>query len=235
MLKVSNLTKRFGGIIAVNDVSFEVEKGEIVGLIGPNGAGKSTIMNSIIGVVKPKKGKITLNGEEITRLPTYEIIKKGVTIAPEGRKLFPFLTVEENLLMGAINGEAWKKRRSSLEFIYSKFPRLKERRMQLAGTLSGGEQQMLTIARALMASPKLLLIDEPSLGLAPKISLEVYKLIKSLRDENKITILLSDQNAKRVLQISDRAYILENGKIRMEGASEELAKNEDVRRVYLGL
>jgi branched-chain amino acid transport system ATP-binding protein len=219
----------------VDGITIKVEKGEIVGLIGPNGAGKSTILNSIIGMIKPRKGKITLNGESLMNLPTYEIIKKGVTIAPEGRKLFPFLTVEENLLMGAINGEAWKKRKSSLEFIYSKFPKLKERRMQLAGTLSGGEQQMLTIARALMASPKLLLIDEPSLGLAPNISLEVYKLIKSLRDENKITILLSDQNARRVLQISDRAYIIENGRIRMEGESERLAKNEEVRRVYLGL
>lgn len=235
MMSVEDLEVWYGKILAVDGISLKVEKGEIVGLIGPNGAGKSTILNSIIGVIKPKKGKITLNGQELTNLPTYEIIKRGVTIAPEGRKLFPFLTVEENLLMGAINGEAWKQRKSSLEFIYSKFPRLKERRMQLAGTLSGGEQQMLTIARALMASPKILLIDEPSLGLAPKISSEVYELIKSLRDENKITILLSDQNARRVLQISDRAYIIENGKIRMEGASEELAKNENVRRVYLGL
>ncbi|MEM1672026.1 MAG: ABC transporter ATP-binding protein [Archaeoglobaceae archaeon] len=235
MMSVEDLQVWYGKILAVDGISIKVEKGEIVGLIGPNGAGKSTIMNSIIGAVRPKKGKITLNGENIMNLPTYEIIKKGVTIAPEGRKLFPYLTVEENLLMGAINGEAWKKRKSSLEFIYSKFPRLKERRMQMAGTLSGGEQQMLTIARALMSSPKLLLIDEPSLGLAPKISMEVYRLIKSLRDENKITILLSDQNARRVFQISDRAYIIENGKIRMEGASEELAKNEEVRRVYLGL
>ncbi|MDI9642904.1 MAG: ABC transporter ATP-binding protein [Archaeoglobaceae archaeon] len=235
MMSVEDLEVWYGKILAVGGISIKVENGEIVGLIGPNGAGKSTIMNSIIGAVKPKKGKIKLNGDELMNLPTYEIIKKGVTIAPEGRKLFPFLTVEENLLMGAINGEAWKKRKNSLEFIYSKFPRLKERRMQMAGTLSGGEQQMLTIARALMASPKLLLIDEPSLGLAPKISLEVYRLIKSLRDENKITILLSDQNAKRVLQISDRAYIIENGKIWMEGTSEELAKNENVRRVYLGL
>ncbi|MDK2875626.1 MAG: branched-chain amino acid transport system ATP-binding protein [Archaeoglobaceae archaeon] len=235
MMSIQGLEVWYGKILAVDGISIKVENGEIVGLIGPNGAGKSTILNTIIGVVKPKKGKITLNRDSLVDLPTYEIIKKGVTIAPEGRKLFPFLTVEENLLMGAINGEAWKKRRDSLEFIYSKFPRLKERRMQLAGTLSGGEQQMLTIARALMASPKLLLIDEPSLGLAPKISLEVYKLIKSLRDENRITILLSDQNAKRVFQISDRAYIIENGRIRMEGCSEELAKNDEVRRVYLGL
>ncbi|MEG9194462.1 MAG: ABC transporter ATP-binding protein [Candidatus Methanoglobus sp.] len=235
MMSVEDLEVWYGKILAVDGITIKVEKGEIVGLIGPNGAGKSTILNSIIGMIKPKKGKITLNGESLMNLPTYEIIKKGVTIAPEGRKLFPFLTVEENLLMGAINGEAWKKRKSSLEFIYSKFPKLKERRMQLAGTLSGGEQQMLTIARALMASPKLLLIDEPSLGLAPNISLEVYKLIKSLRDENKITILLSDQNARRVLQISDRAYIIENGRIRMEGESERLAKNEEIRRVYLGL
>lgn len=164
MLKVSNLTKRFGGLIAVNNVNFEIEKGEIVGLIGPNGAGKSTILNSIIGVVKPKKGRILMNGTSLENLPTYEIIKKGISIAPEGRRLFPYLTIEENLLMGSITGETWKKRHDMLDFVYSVFPVLKERKMQMAQTLSGGEQQMLTIARALMSSPRLLLVDEPSLA-----------------------------------------------------------------------
>ncbi len=235
MIKVEDLEVWYGKILAVSGVSIEVKKGEIVGLIGPNGAGKSTIVNSIIGVVKPKKGKIEMNGERLENLPTHEIIKRGVTIAPEGRKLFPFLTVEENLMIGAINGEAWKKRKDVLEMIYSRFPRLKERKAQLAGTLSGGEQQMLTIARALMSSPKLLLVDEPSLGLAPKIALEVYKLLKSLRDESGITILLADQNARRVLEISDRAYIVENGRIVIQGVSEELLGDKNVRRVYLGL
>ncbi|MEM2070080.1 MAG: ABC transporter ATP-binding protein [Archaeoglobaceae archaeon] len=235
MIKVEDLEVWYGKILAVSEISIEVKKGEIVGLIGPNGAGKSTIVNSIIGVVRSKKGKIEMNGERIENLPTHEIIKRGVTIAPEGRRLFPFLTVEENLMMGAINAEAWKKRKEVLEMIYSRFPRLKERKAQLAGTLSGGEQQMLTIARALMSSPKLLLVDEPSLGLAPKIALEVYKLLKSLRDEGGITILLADQNARRVLEISDRAYIVENGRIVMQGVSEELLGDENVRRVYLGL
>lgn len=235
MLRVEGLEVWYGKILAVRDVSITVEEGEIVGLIGPNGAGKSTILNSIIGVVKPKKGEIKMNGEPLERLKTHEIISRGVSIAPEGRRLFPYLTVEENLLMGAIGKEAWKRRKETLEFVYSIFPRLRERRMQLARTLSGGEQQMLTIARALMSSPRLLLVDEPSLGLAPKIVLEVYKLLKSLRDEKGITILLGDQNARRVLEISDRAYVIENGMIVMEDISERLAENKRVREVYLGL
>jgi branched-chain amino acid transport system ATP-binding protein len=235
MLRVDDLEVWYGKIMAVTEISLSVEDGEIVGLIGPNGAGKTTILNSIIGVVKPKKGRVTMNGDSLENLPTHEIIRKGISIAPEGRRLFPYLTVEENLLMGAIGKEAWKRRSEMLEFVYNLFPRLNERRMQLGGTLSGGEQQMLTIARALMSAPKLLLVDEPSLGLAPKIVLEVYRSLKSLRDESGITILLSDQNARRVLEISDRAYIIENGRIVMEGESEKLAADKKVREVYLGL
>lgn len=235
MLRIEGLEVWYGKILAVSDISITVEEGEIVGLIGPNGAGKSTILNSIIGVVKPKKGKILMNGDSLEDLPTYEVIKRGISIAPEGRRLFPYLTVEENLLMGAISKEAWRKRKETLDFVYSIFPRLSERRMQLGRTLSGGEQQMLTIARALMSSPKLLLVDEPSLGLAPKVVMELYNLLKSLRDDSRITILLSDQNAKRVLEISDRAYIIENGRIVMEGKSERLAEDERVKEVYLGI
>ncbi|MEM4472275.1 MAG: ABC transporter ATP-binding protein [Archaeoglobaceae archaeon] len=233
-MKVENLEVWYGKIRAVSEINFEVKKGEIVGLIGPNGAGKTTILKAIIGVIKPSKGEIIFENQRLNGLETHEIIKRGIAIAPEGRQLFPFLTVEENLLMGAINGEAWKKRMETLKFVYSLFPRLSERRAQLAGTLSGGEQQMLTIGRALMARPKLLLVDEPSLGLAPKVSLEIYKLLEKLRNEG-ITILLSDQNAKRVFEISERIYVVENGRIVMHGRSFDLKEDERVRRVYLGL
>lgn len=234
MMKLEGLEVWYGKIMAITDITFEVKEGEIVGLIGPNGAGKTTILKTIIGIVRPKKGEILFYNETINNLQTHEIIKKGIAIAPEGRKLFPFLTVEENLMMGAINGEAWKKKSETIKFVYSLFPRLSERRAQLAGTLSGGEQQMLTIGRALMSNPKLLLVDEPSLGLAPKISLEIYKLLQKLRDEG-VTVLLSDQNAKRVFEISDRVYVVENGRIVMHGKSSELEKDERIRRVYLGL
>ncbi|NHW88282.1 MAG: ABC transporter ATP-binding protein [Archaeoglobales archaeon] len=234
MMKVSDVEVWYGKVRAVSDISLEVNKEEIVGLVGPNGAGKTTILKAIIGVVRVAKGEIIFENERLNDFETHEIIKKGIAIAPEGRQLFPFLTVEENLLMGAINGEAWGKRLETIKFVYSLFPRLSERRNQLAVTLSGGEQQMLTIARALMAKPKLLLVDEPSLGLAPKIALEIYKLLEKLRNEG-ITILLSDQNARRVFEISDRAYVVENGRIVMQGKSSELKEDERIRRVYLGL
>uniref|UniRef100_A0A7C3RK10 ABC transporter ATP-binding protein n=1 Tax=Archaeoglobus fulgidus TaxID=2234 RepID=A0A7C3RK10_ARCFL len=234
MMKINDIEVWYGKVRAVSDISLEVNRGEIVGLIGPNGAGKTTILNAIIGVTRIARGEIIFENERLNDLETHEIIKKGITIAPEGRQLFPFLTVEENLMMGAINGEAWKNRFKTINFVYSLFPRLSERRNQLAGTLSGGEQQMLTIARALMAKPKLLLVDEPSLGLAPKIALEIYRLLERLRNEG-ITILLSDQNANRVFEISDRAYVVENGRIVMEGKSSELKEDERIKRVYLGL
>ncbi len=233
-MKINDIEVWYGKVRAVSDISLEVNRGEIVGLIGPNGAGKTTILNAIIGVTRIARGEIIFENERLNDLETHEIIKKGITIAPEGRQLFPFLTVEENLMMGAINGEAWKNRFKTINFVYSLFPRLSERRNQLAGTLSGGEQQMLTIARALMAKPKLLLVDEPSLGLAPKIALEIYRLLERLRNEG-ITILLSDQNANRVFEISDRAYVVENGRIVMEGKSSELKEDERIKRVYLGL
>uniref|UniRef100_A0A7C2SNM7 ABC transporter ATP-binding protein n=1 Tax=Archaeoglobus fulgidus TaxID=2234 RepID=A0A7C2SNM7_ARCFL len=234
MMKINDIEVWYGKVRAVSDISLEVNRGEIVGLIGPNGAGKTTILKAIIGVTRIARGEIIFENERLNDLETHEIIKKGITIAPEGRQLFPFLTVEENLMMGAINGEAWKNRFKTINFVYSLFPRLSERRNQLAGTLSGGEQQMLTIARALMAKPKLLLVDEPSLGLAPKIALEIYRLLERLRNEG-ITILLSDQNANRVFEISDRAYVVENGRIVMEGKSSELKEDERIKRVYLGL
>ena len=235
MLTVEDLEVWYGKVKALWGVSLEVRKGEVVGLIGPNGSGKTTTLNAIMGIVKPKAGRILLDGERIDGKETHEIIKRGLFIVPEGRGLFPFLTVEENLLLGAIHGEAWRKRHESLEFVYKLFPWMRERRRQLAGTLSGGEQQMLTVARSLMSRPNLLLIDEPSLGLAPKVVSEVYKTIKSLRDEYKITILIADQNAHRVLGMCDRAYVIENGRIVMEGTSEELRRDRRIKEVYLGL
>jgi len=235
VLAVEKLEVWYGKVKALWDVSLEVRKGEIVGLIGPNGAGKSTTLNTIMGIVKPKAGRILLDGERIDGKETHEIIKRGLFLVPEGRGIFPFLTVEENLLLGAIHGEAWRKRHESLEFVYKLFPWMRERRRQFAGTLSGGEQQMVTIARSLMSRPNLLLIDEPSLGLAPKLTLGVYKTIKSLRDEYKITVLIADQNAHRVLDICDRAYVIENGRTVMEGTSEELKRDKRIREVYLGL
>jgi len=235
VLVVEDLEVWYGKVKALWGVSLTVQRGEVVGLIGPNGAGKTTTLNAIMGIVKPKGGRILLDGERIDGKETHEIIKKGLFIVPEGRGLFPFLTVEENLLLGAIHGEAWRKRHESLKFIYELFPWMKERRKQLAGTLSGGEQQMLTIARSLMSKPNLLLIDEPSLGLAPKIVSELYRTIRSLRDYYKITILIADQNAHRVLDICDRAYVIENGRIVMEGSPGELRKDKRIREVYLGL
>jgi branched-chain amino acid transport system ATP-binding protein len=235
MLVLEGLEVWYGKIKALWGVSLQVRKGEIVGLIGPNGAGKTTTLNTTMGIVKPRGGRVLLNGERIDGSEPHEVIKKGLFIVPEGRGIFPYLTVEENLLLGAIHGEAWRRRHETLEFVYALFPRLKERRKQLAGTLSGGEQQMLSIARGLMARPSMMLIDEPSLGLAPKIVLEVYKTIRSLRDNYKITIFIADQNAHRVLDICDRAYVIENGRVVMEGTPEELKRDKRIREVYLGL
>lgn len=235
MLAVEDLEVWYVKIRAVWGVSLKVNEGEIVGLIGPNGAGKTTTLNTIIGVLKPRKGRIMLNGDRIDGKEPHEIIKKGLSIVPEGRRIFPFLTVEENLLLGSIHGVHWKKRHESFQFVCSLFPWIKERRKQLAGTLSGGEQQMLTIARALMSMPKLMLIDEPSLGLAPKIVADLYRVVKSLRDEHNITVLIADQNAHKVLGVCDRAYVIENGRIVIEGSSEELRRNKKVREAYLGI
>jgi branched-chain amino acid transport system ATP-binding protein len=235
MLVLEGLEVWYGKIKALWGVSLQVRKGEIVGLIGPNGAGKTTTLNTTMGIVKPRGGRVLLNGERIDGSEPHEVIKKGLFIVPEGRGIFPYLTVEENLLLGAIHGEAWRRRPETLEFVYALFPWLKERRKQLAGTLSGGEQQMLSIARGLMARPSMMLIDEPSLGLAPKIVLEVYKTIRSLRDNYKITIFIADQNAHRVLDICDRAYLIENGRVVMEGTPEELKRDKRIREVYLGL
>lgn len=231
MLKIKDLKVSYGGINAVKGVSFEVPKGSVVSLIGANGAGKSTILRTIAGLVKPVAGTVSFNDENITGTDTSNIIAKGITLVPEGRRIFPDMTVLDNIKIGAF------LRHDSLdediEHMYSLFPRLKERKWQLAGTLSGGEQQMLALARALMSKPKLLMMDEPSLGLAPLIVKGIFEIIKEI-NKSGVTVLLIEQNANMALKASDYAYVLETGRLSMEGSGEELLSNEAIREAYLG-
>lgn len=231
MFEIRNLKVNYGGIEAVRDISFSVPEGSIVTLIGANGAGKSTTLRTIAGLVKARSGKIEFNGEDITnKEPTY-IVQRGITLVPEGRKIFADLTVLENLKIGAY------LRKDSIyddiEWVYTLFPRLKERHWQLGGTLSGGEQQMLAVARALMSRPKMIMMDEPSLGLAPLIVKDIFKIIKEINRQG-VTILLIEQNANMALQTADMAYVLETGEITLSGKGEELLRNEDVKKAYLG-
>lgn len=231
MLKITDLKVSYGGINAVKGVSFEVPKGSVVSLIGANGAGKSTILRTIAGLVKPVSGAVSFNDEDITGTDTSDIIAKGITLVPEGRRVFPDMTVLDNIKIGAF------LRHDSLdediEHMYSLFPRLKERKWQLAGTLSGGEQQMLALTRALMSKPKLLMMDEPSLGLAPLIVKGIFEIIKEI-NKSGVTVLLIEQNANMALKASDYAYVLETGRLSMEGSGEELLSNEAIREAYLG-
>lgn len=232
-LEVEGITKKFGGLTAVNKVSFRVEKGEIVSIIGPNGAGKTTTLSAITGLINQKDGKIIFNGTEVINKPAYEIVKLGISLSPEGREVFPALTVEENLKLGAYTRVDKSEIQESFGYVYKLFPRLRERMKQQAGTLSGGEQQMLAIARALMTRPKLLLLDEPSLGLAPNIVLEVFELIKEINKQG-MTVLLIEQNANMALKISNRAYVLENGKVTLEDEAIKLLNDPKVKEAYLG-
>jgi len=231
MLKIKDLNITYGGINAVRDVSFEVEQGSIITLVGANGAGKSSILRSIAGVVTPKSGTIEFCGEDITGKSAEQVVKKGITLVPEGRRIFPDLTVLENIRIGAY------LRKDSLDedikWVYDLFPRLKERSWQMAGTLSGGEQQMLAVARALMSRPKLMMMDEPSLGLAPLIVRDIFSIIKEI-NKNGVTILLIEQNANMALKTADRGYVLETGRIKMTGTGSELLSNEEVKKAYLG-
>lgn len=231
ILEIENLHVSYGGINAVKGVSMSVEEGKIVTLVGSNGAGKSTILRSIAGIVKPKSGDIRVNGESIVGKSPDQIVTKGVTLVPEGRRIFPNLTVLENLKIGAY------LRRDNLsddiKYVYSIFPRLEERSWQLAGTLSGGEQQMLAVGRALMSKPKLIMMDEPSLGLAPIIVKEIFNIIKTINEQN-ITVLLIEQNANMALSTADWGYVMETGSIKMEGVGAELLANEEVKEAYLG-
>lgn len=231
MLKIKNLNVNYGGINAVRDVSFEVEQGSIITLVGANGAGKSSILRTIAGVVTPKSGTIEFCGKDITGRSAEQVVKQGITLVPEGRRVFPDLTVLENIRIGAYLRK--DNLDDDIKWVYDLFPRLKERSWQMAGTLSGGEQQMLAVARALMSRPKLMMMDEPSLGLAPLIVRDIFSIIKEI-NKNGVTILLIEQNANMALKTADRGYVLETGRIKMEGTGSELLANEDVKKAYLG-
>lgn len=232
MLILEDIHVSYGPINALKGINIEIKEKEIVCLIGGNGAGKSTTLMSISGITRPGKGRILFNGKEIHNIPPHHIVREGISQVPEGRRILPELTVLENIEMGGFTGNK-KELKENLEWVYTIFPILEERKSQLGGTLSGGEQQMLAIARALMANPKLLLLDEPSLGLAPIIVGKIFKIIKEI-NEKGVTILLVEQNAKAALKLSHRGYVMETGKIIMQDKSEILLNNEGVRKSYLG-
>lgn len=235
MLKLENVQSGYGNILAVKDISLEVKEGEIITLIGANGAGKSTTLLTISGIVGCRSGRILLNDEEIHTLGTDDIVKRGVCQVPEGRHIFPLLTVQENLDMGAFMRTDKQQIKDDLDYVYSLFPILEERKHQDGGTLSGGEQQMLAMSRALMAQPQLLLLDEPSMGLAPLIIKQIFEIIRKINEESNTTIFLVEQNANQALQIADRGYVIENGKITISGSADSLLTNQDVQKAYLGL
>lgn len=233
MLRIENLKVRYGMIEAIKGISFEVNDGEIVTLIGANGAGKTTTMHAISGLLKPAEGHIYLDDVDLTRTPAYKIPGMGLAQVPEGRRVFAEQTVEENLILGAYSRRDKENFRADLNHVFELFPRLLERRKQPAGTLSGGEQQMLAMGRALMAKPKIMLMDEPSMGLSPLLVKEIFHIIEDINRQGT-TVLLVEQNAKMALSIADRAYVLETGKITMQGTGAELAASEQVKKAYLG-
>ena len=233
MLEVKNLSVSYGAIEAVKDISFTVNAGEIVSRIGANGAGKTTTLHTITGLVPAKSGSVMYNGVDLLKTHNNKIVTLGMAHIPEGRHVFTRMSVEENLEMGAFSLKDQSDLKKDLDMVYGLFPRLKERRNQKAGTLSGGEQQMLAMGRALMSHPKTILMDEPSMGLSPKLVKEIFSIIRKLHEQG-ITILLVEQNAKMALSIADRAYVLETGRITMEGDAKELLNNEQVRKAYLG-
>ncbi|MCX5854540.1 MAG: ABC transporter ATP-binding protein [Deltaproteobacteria bacterium] len=234
MLNVSEINVFYGDLQVLWDVSFEVKEKEIVVLVGANGAGKSTILRTISALLTPKKGSIEFDGRRIDHLPANKIIEHGIVHVPEARRLFPEMTVEENLIMGSLYGEAKRKRSETMDYVYSLFPRLKERKKQTGGTLSGGEQQMLAVGRGLMSLPKLMMLDEPSLGLAPLLVQDVFNIVKHI-NEAGVTILLVEQNVRQTLGMCNRAYVLENGRIVLQGTGCELLENEQVKEAFLGI
>lgn len=238
MLRIKNINTYYGQVHALKNVSLHLQEGEIVTLIGANGAGKTTLLNSISGIVPPQSGQILFSGVEIHQRPAHSIVEMGISQVPEGRQVFKPLSVEDNLELGAYlrvrTRQGRKEAKETMEMIYGLFPILFERRKQLAGTLSGGEQQMLAIGRALMAKPKIMLLDEPSMGLAPLVVQEIFRVIENLAREKRTTVLLVEQNAKIALKTADRGYVLETGKVILDGDATDLMENKEVQRAYLG-
>ena len=234
MLKVQTVSAQYGDIKVLWETSLEISSKEMVTMVGSNGSGKTTLINTIMGMVHSTSGRIEFLGQPIHQLPPHKIVERGISLIPEGRKLFPDMTVLENLELGAYFPNARKKIPETLRWVFELFPRLQERKAQLAGTLSGGEQQMVTVGRGLMSSPQLLLIDEPSMGLAPIVVAELFRTIRRINQEG-MTVFLVEQNARQAMEISDRAYVLENGRIVREGKSKDLLKDDEIRKAYLGL
>lgn len=233
LLEIKDLEVNYGVIKAINGVSFDVNEGEIIALIGANGAGKTTILHTITGLIQAKKGSIVFDGKELTKTPPHKIVSMGMAHVPEGRRIFQQLSVLENLKLGAYTRKDKSEIASTLKMVYERFPRLEERKNQVAGTLSGGEQQMLAMGRALMSKPRIILMDEPSMGLSPLLVSEIFDIIKVI-NESGTTVLLVEQNAKKALSIADRAYVLETGKITLSGDAKDLINDESVKKAYLG-
>ena len=233
MLEVNDLEVYYGMIQAIKGVSFHVDQGEVIALIGANGAGKTTILHTVTGLLSPKKGSVVFEGQEVTKIPAHKIVSLGMAHVPEGRRVFAELSVYENLKMGAYTRKDKSEIEENLQKIYERFPRLKERKNQMAGTLSGGEQQMLAMGRALMSQPKIILMDEPSMGLSPILVNEIFDIIQEV-SKSGTTVLLVEQNAKKALSIADRAYVLETGRIALEGRAEDLLRDDSIKKAYLG-
>ena len=233
MLEVKDLEVYYGMIQAIKGVSFHVDQGEVIALIGANGAGKTTILHTVTGLLSPKKGSVVFEGQEVTKIPAHKIVSLGMAHVPEGRRVFAELSVYENLKMGAYTRKDKSEIEENLQKIYQRFPRLKERKNQMAGTLSGGEQQMLAMGRALMSQPKIILMDEPSMGLSPILVNEIFDIIQEV-SKSGTTVLLVEQNAKKALSIADRAYVLETGRIALEGRAEDLLRDDSIKKAYLG-
>ena len=233
LLKVENLEVYYGVIKALKGISFHVNKGEIVSLIGANGAGKTTTLHTVTGLIRPKHGSVIYDGHELTKIAPHKIVSLGLSHVPEGRRIFQDLSVYDNLLLGAYTQKDKKKIEAEMERVFDQFPRLKERRRQMAGTLSGGEQQMLAMGRALLSDPEMIVMDEPSMGLSPLLVSEIFDIIKSFRDAGK-TVLLVEQNAKKAMTVSDRVYVLETGSITTEGNAADLINDERIKKAYLG-
>ena len=234
MLEVQNINCFYGNVQALCDVSLKVEENEIVALLGANGAGKTTLLNMLTGLVKPASGRVSFAGQSLDGVPSHSIMEKGIAYLPEGGRIFPDMSIKENLEMGAYPKNIWKTRKAAMDSVFELFPKLRERQKQMASTLSGGEKQMLAMARGLMSGPKLCLFDELSYGLAPIMVTEVFKIVKSLREQG-ITVLLVEQNVKQSMEIADRAYVLENGRVALAGPCCDLMDNDYVKKAYLGL